>query len=216
MHGRDREPRDAEPGLRARVVSGCPRSGPADHPRAGASPFRWGAARAAAGRESRGERGMLAAVSRLAIGLVYDLLGTYPRRPGDPPDADAEYEPEATIARARGGDRAARTPAGPARAPARAARGDRQGRAAGARRRALDRGGLRRAATARPGRPCCSRWPASRRSARTRSRSRSRSTRRWPARSSRRPACRSPPGCVVGARRRGGTRSDSGRLARSS
>jgi D-alanine-D-alanine ligase len=40
---------------------------------------------------------MLAAVSRLAIGLVYDLLGTYPRRPGDPPDADAEYEPEATV-----------------------------------------------------------------------------------------------------------------------
>jgi len=34
----------------------------------------------------------------LAIGLVYDLLGSYPRRPGDPPDVDAEYEPEATIA----------------------------------------------------------------------------------------------------------------------
>ena len=31
------------------------------------------------------------------IGLVYDLLGTLPRRPGDPPDADAEYEPEATL-----------------------------------------------------------------------------------------------------------------------
>jgi D-alanine-D-alanine ligase len=40
---------------------------------------------------------MLAAVSRLAIGLVYDLLGTYPWRAGDPPDADAEYEPEATV-----------------------------------------------------------------------------------------------------------------------
>jgi D-alanine-D-alanine ligase len=34
----------------------------------------------------------------LAIGLVYDLLGTHPRRPGDPVDADAEYEPEATVA----------------------------------------------------------------------------------------------------------------------
>ncbi len=34
----------------------------------------------------------------LAIGLVYDLLGTHPSRPGDPPDADAEYEPEATVA----------------------------------------------------------------------------------------------------------------------
>ena len=34
----------------------------------------------------------------LVIGLVYDLLGTHPRRPGDPPDADVEYEPEETIA----------------------------------------------------------------------------------------------------------------------
>ncbi len=34
----------------------------------------------------------------LSIGLVYDLLGTHPRRPGDPPDLDAEYEPEATVA----------------------------------------------------------------------------------------------------------------------
>jgi D-alanine-D-alanine ligase len=33
----------------------------------------------------------------LAFGLVYDLLGTYPREPGDPPDADAEFEPEATL-----------------------------------------------------------------------------------------------------------------------
>lgn len=33
----------------------------------------------------------------LAIGLVYDLLGTLPRAPGDPPDADAEFEPEATL-----------------------------------------------------------------------------------------------------------------------
>jgi D-alanine-D-alanine ligase len=39
---------------------------------------------------------MLAAMS-LAIGLVYDLLGSHPRRPGDPPDVDAEYEPEETI-----------------------------------------------------------------------------------------------------------------------
>jgi D-alanine-D-alanine ligase len=33
----------------------------------------------------------------LAFGLVYDLLGTYPRKPGDPPDVDAEFEPEATL-----------------------------------------------------------------------------------------------------------------------
>jgi D-alanine-D-alanine ligase len=36
-------------------------------------------------------------MAQLAIGLVYDLLGSYPRRPGDPPDAEAEYEPEATL-----------------------------------------------------------------------------------------------------------------------
>jgi len=33
----------------------------------------------------------------VSIGLVYDLLGTYPRRPHDPADVDAEYEPEATV-----------------------------------------------------------------------------------------------------------------------
>jgi len=33
----------------------------------------------------------------LAFGLVYDLLGTYPREPGDPPDVDAEFEPEVTL-----------------------------------------------------------------------------------------------------------------------
>ncbi len=33
----------------------------------------------------------------LAIGIVYDLLGSLPRRPGDPHDADAEFEPEATV-----------------------------------------------------------------------------------------------------------------------
>ena len=32
-----------------------------------------------------------------AIGLVYELLGGLPRAPGDPPDVDAEYEPEATV-----------------------------------------------------------------------------------------------------------------------
>jgi D-alanine-D-alanine ligase len=31
------------------------------------------------------------------IGLVYDLLGTHPRRPDGPADLDAEYEPEATV-----------------------------------------------------------------------------------------------------------------------
>jgi len=36
-------------------------------------------------------------VGALRVGLVYDLLGTYPRRPGDPPDVDAEYEPEETV-----------------------------------------------------------------------------------------------------------------------
>jgi len=32
------------------------------------------------------------------IGLVYDVFGSYPPRPGDPPDVEAEYEPEATVA----------------------------------------------------------------------------------------------------------------------
>jgi D-alanine-D-alanine ligase len=31
------------------------------------------------------------------IGLAYDLFGSYPARPGDPPDAEVEYEPEATV-----------------------------------------------------------------------------------------------------------------------
>lgn len=33
----------------------------------------------------------------LAIGLAYDLLGSYPGGSGVPPDADAEFEPEATV-----------------------------------------------------------------------------------------------------------------------
>jgi len=33
----------------------------------------------------------------LSIGILYELLGSYPMQPGDPPDADAEYEPEETI-----------------------------------------------------------------------------------------------------------------------
>jgi D-alanine-D-alanine ligase len=36
-------------------------------------------------------------MQRLRVGLVYDLHGTYPRRAGDPPDADAEHEPEETV-----------------------------------------------------------------------------------------------------------------------
>ncbi|HEY5657808.1 MAG TPA: D-alanine--D-alanine ligase [Myxococcota bacterium] len=36
-------------------------------------------------------------MSSLRFGLVYDLLGSYPRRPDDPADADAEYEPEETV-----------------------------------------------------------------------------------------------------------------------
>ncbi len=37
-------------------------------------------------------------MARLALGLVYDLLGSIPREPGDPPDVDAEFEPESTLA----------------------------------------------------------------------------------------------------------------------
>jgi D-alanine-D-alanine ligase len=33
----------------------------------------------------------------LAIGLVYELFGSYPPRPGEPADAHVEYEPEATL-----------------------------------------------------------------------------------------------------------------------
>jgi D-alanine-D-alanine ligase len=33
----------------------------------------------------------------LVVGLVYDVFGSYPPRPGEPPDAEAEYEPEATV-----------------------------------------------------------------------------------------------------------------------
>jgi D-alanine-D-alanine ligase len=36
-------------------------------------------------------------MTALDFGLVYDLLGTYPRAAGDPPDADVEFEPEATV-----------------------------------------------------------------------------------------------------------------------
>ena len=49
-----------------------------------------------------GEHGALcfAAMAPLRIGIVYDLLGSYPASPGAPVapvDADAEYEPEATV-----------------------------------------------------------------------------------------------------------------------
>lgn len=36
-------------------------------------------------------------MSPLAIGIVYELFGSYPSRPGEPPDAHVEYEPEATL-----------------------------------------------------------------------------------------------------------------------
>lgn len=36
-------------------------------------------------------------MSSLAIALVYELFGSYPRRPDDPADAEVEYEPEATL-----------------------------------------------------------------------------------------------------------------------
>ncbi|MGE4607839.1 MAG: KamA family radical SAM protein [Myxococcota bacterium] len=39
----------------------------------------------------------VALMTQLAIGLIFDLLGSYPRRRADPPDVDAEYEPEETI-----------------------------------------------------------------------------------------------------------------------
>jgi D-alanine-D-alanine ligase len=44
-----------------------------------------------------GRSRIVPSVSRLRIGLAYDLFGSYPARPGDPPDAEAEYEPEATV-----------------------------------------------------------------------------------------------------------------------
>ena len=36
-------------------------------------------------------------MAELRIGIVYDLLGGAPRAAGEPPDAEAEYEPEATV-----------------------------------------------------------------------------------------------------------------------
>ncbi len=36
-------------------------------------------------------------MSSLRIGLIYDTFDAYPWRADDPPDADAEYEPEATV-----------------------------------------------------------------------------------------------------------------------
>jgi len=37
-------------------------------------------------------------MSPLRIGIVYDLLGSYPAKTGAPADSDVEYEPEATVA----------------------------------------------------------------------------------------------------------------------
>ncbi|MBS1106541.1 MAG: D-alanine--D-alanine ligase [Deltaproteobacteria bacterium] len=36
-------------------------------------------------------------MARRSIGIVYELLDAYPRRPDDPPDAHVEYEPEVTL-----------------------------------------------------------------------------------------------------------------------
>lgn len=36
-------------------------------------------------------------MASLRFGLVYDLLGSFPHEAGDPPDADVEFEPEATL-----------------------------------------------------------------------------------------------------------------------
>jgi D-alanine-D-alanine ligase len=33
----------------------------------------------------------------MRVGLIYDTFDTYPWRDGDPPDADAEYEPDETV-----------------------------------------------------------------------------------------------------------------------
>ncbi|MFT4605480.1 MAG: D-alanine-D-alanine ligase, partial [Rhodothermales bacterium] len=33
----------------------------------------------------------------MTVGLIYDLHEAYPWRPGDPGDADAEYEPVETV-----------------------------------------------------------------------------------------------------------------------
>ena len=33
----------------------------------------------------------------MRVGLIYDVFGSYPWRENDPPDADAEYEPEETV-----------------------------------------------------------------------------------------------------------------------
>jgi len=50
------------------------------------------------GRRARpGRSGILAPMASLAFGLLFDLLGSFPRRPGDPDDIDAEFEPEATL-----------------------------------------------------------------------------------------------------------------------
>ena len=43
------------------------------------------------------EPGMFCAVASLSFGLVYDLFGSYPRRPDDPDDVGAEYEPKETL-----------------------------------------------------------------------------------------------------------------------
>jgi D-alanine-D-alanine ligase len=40
---------------------------------------------------------MFCGMSPLAFGLVFDLLGTWPGRPGEPPDVGVEYEPEDTV-----------------------------------------------------------------------------------------------------------------------
>ncbi len=42
----------------------------------------------------------------MRIGLVYDLFDAYPWQPGEPPDADAEYEPEETVEALAAGVRA--------------------------------------------------------------------------------------------------------------
>ncbi len=49
------------------------------------------------GLRAAGGSRIVPSVPALRIGLAYDLFGSYPLRPGDPPDAEVEYEPEATV-----------------------------------------------------------------------------------------------------------------------
>ena len=82
-------------------------------------------------------------MTALRIGLAYDLFGSYPLRPGDPPDAEVEYEPEATVLVLEAALRRLGTRAPAPRQPPRRAPGRRAGAAAAPRRGPHHRRGLR-------------------------------------------------------------------------